>query len=472
MLDLLSSVDGDSNANLTISEEFSNYPSEYVLLKELVESADAWRAKALKYLTPVNGKTKVYKHKILKKLLDIAPVRLKINEKLLLENAISKSLKLDKRGSKLYSKTEDTKNNSSELGVNSSSSSISSSSCSNLVTEEPKPVTNLLEHTETSKMLWKDYLLNLKECYSICPVYSDTGVSLLNIYKKSSLWANKYINSHFYSAYCIQRKAANVFLRPSSDLKSIKQAKQELGYLTITYWPILKKLSSVYKISIQPDFLIACDILEESLQMYMRRIDLIDLDLNQNRHPIVFNQNNYGYIDQNNLSTDDSVNEIEETEKNNLDEDNNENKLFCFCCLPESSSEISVLQQCDFCKEWYHPPCVNQNINDKTNSFKCPLCLIDSNEINPFLLPITYEWSIDNRWRQSNKEPKKITSRKVDLLLASTISRTVNSEWDTNNSYPQMVDLGPITESLLIEIKASCQELPFFDVIFLVLFDI
>jgi hypothetical protein len=258
-------------------------------------------------------------------------------------------------------------------------------------------------------------------------------------------------------------------------LKTIKEAKKELGYLTITYWPILKKLSSVYKISIQPDFLIACDILEESLQMYMHRIDFIDLDLNQNRHPIVFNQNKYGSIDENNLSTDDSVVEIEEketeteTEKeiNNLEEDN-ENKLFCFCCLPESSSEISVLQQCDFCKEWYHPPCVNQNINDKTNSFKCPMCQIDSNEINPFLSPITYEWSIDNRWKQSNKKPKKITSRKVDLLLASTISSsTVYSELDTNNSNPQMViDLGSITESLLIEIKASGQELSFCDVNF------
>ena len=43
-------------------------------------------------------KDRADKHKILKKLLDIAPVQLKINEKFLLENAISKSLKLDKKG--------------------------------------------------------------------------------------------------------------------------------------------------------------------------------------------------------------------------------------------------------------------------------------------------------------------------------------------------------------------------------------
>ena len=120
------------------------------------------------------------------------------------------------------------------------------------------------------------------------------------------------------------------------------------------------------KISVQPDFLIMCDLLEDNLQLYILRKDLLVHPVNAHR----FQKCCSGFSTSlENREIEDKIKREKEGEHHEEktrvdsaeDEGEEDEKLYCFCWYPENSSECSTLQQCDNCEEWFHPACINRS---------------------------------------------------------------------------------------------------------------
>jgi hypothetical protein len=166
---------------------------------------------------------------------------------------------------------------------------------------------------------------------------------------------------------------------------------------------MLKELGSLYRITVRPDFLVSCDVLEEKLQMYMSRIEYLDCPVNKDRSiyssPRPAEQSTTHLVSENGCRSFANC-KLQDSELDDEGETFDPRKLFCFCWLPENACESGSLIQCDSCQEWYHPECVNKACTVRqrrkgkkcSGAFECPLCLYDSQKPVNFLFPIVSEW--------------------------------------------------------------------------------
>jgi len=72
--------------------------------------------------------------------------------------------------------------------------------------------------------------------------------------------------------------------------------------------------------------------------------------------------------------------------------------LYCFCRLPETDGESSVLTECSICCNWYHPQCVNSGYTTlsaaaRQKSFLCPVCMHLDGQVSS-LSYLPNEWNI------------------------------------------------------------------------------
>ena len=449
-------------------------PLEYKRLHSAVENAKAWKIGAGRYLNHEKGKYhRTIKAKVFKDLLDKAPLCLKLEEYIDIENRLKACDKMDRLW-RHWIKAGDgngTLNNLTCDGNDMGSISIASK-------EKPKAVPvhspTYVENTELSKeydgkrrsrihemqstvkchsskdfslssspiimkpkpprrFTWNEWIINIKEMKSFSPIYCSAALSILQMYQEGCSWTNTHLCPYFFHGFQVMQKALM-----SVNKCDNRRAGMNLGHWTKSLWPIVRDLGTMYKVSIQPDFFILCDLLEYNLQIYMIRDELLSDPLNIHRHnryvesiSIGEDARIFGERNENANKIADGgefnkqQNKPERTSKNNGVTDLNcetrvqmmmnnqsqtpqneesrdkDRKLFCFCWFPEHSSECTTLVQCDDCKEWYHLACINLvsiNSGSKRNvcsTLKCPVCRIDDREINPFLFPVLSEWNVN-----------------------------------------------------------------------------
>lgn len=436
-----------------ISEESIFEPQEYKQLKSLLFRCDEWRTEARLYLNPEQGHYKrTLKVPALQKLLYRAPSEVKIDEYLEIKSMIERCQRLEKR---------DGLSNSSVLRKAFSVTRLSEPSHDNLLDESLvlKVGKNDSEKDElktTYNILWDNFISDIKECRAIAPAFCATGVRVLQIYQSACVWANKYLIPYYLDGFISHKKDLSEYMKLVSEGKSTKDVKHLIGHLSLTLWPAIKELGLLYKISVQPDFLILCDILEENLQNYMTRIEYMNEVVNLDRP--VFSEAS-GFSDSaSEINTTPSI--LKKNTRKAIDDDYDPKKLFCFCWLPESACETESLIQCDNCFEWFHLPCVNMKERCSRGKgrrkfseyFFCPLCKFDAKEPPEYLFPIKSEWLTSNAL--SNAYSVKMD----EVIVKSEVTAALSNDKLNTTTLSEVTVVKPLNCKMATKKKSGAEK--------------
>ena len=142
-------------------------------------------------------------------------------------------------------------------------------------------------------------------------------------------------------------------------------------------WNVVKKLSEAYRFPVTPDYFLAHSFLENRVVAAVSRPKFSDVLNRGARRP---------------------------PQKGKKKKENEEDKLYCYCQLPEHEGEIATLAQCDYCREWYHPHCINSTIESVSRpEFMCPGCALSQGST----MNCTLAWPVATEWKILPGEERK-----------------------------------------------------------------
>ena len=253
-------------------------------------------------------------------------------------------------------------------------------------------------------LCWDDFVSCAREVIAAMPVRCVHTYKLLQLYQSYNDWCARWF-----------RGLART---------EVATSENSVGQLS---WSAVSRLSRLYGVEhfVRSDSFSALDFLEDRLYTFMRRAALKSgqweegyVDKALDRYFSVTGEaalEGGDFLDADIVGADGSApREVPRAVE--------EDVLHCLCCLPELEGEVGVMSQCEECKRWYHPHCVNLTATKiKAGAFVCPLCTLAAGRVTAFSLAPETEWKISRADDAANARPAKERGSKREAAASSSL---------------------------------------------------